>query len=378
MGDLKTGQVVRIREGGDPKYVDSGYLLFRLGDDIDVASVFAQRFDPERSALSGQPFPVLSDVLTPNGDATLSVTNRTIVFAHDTQIPNSFWWRSRSGEPSDTLAHKEYTWVYQVSHDGTRVAFAGQYLWVHDLVRRISERITTEVPFPIHFAWSQDDSRIVYISEQKRQELRVIQVTGTTHEDVIYRSEAGDMVSPAWSPDGRTILYVHPPNATRKHRELWAFDMEKNTASRLLKGAYNVFNTQFAPNGQWYAYSSDEGGGDSDVYLRSFPGPGAPIRVSAGGGVWPRWRTDGKELFYVNQEGRLVSVRIEFEGKPSVQRAVILSDDAVTANPYFRSVTPYDVHPNGQRFLLQQDWTMGDFSQLTILRDWLGMLEDRK
>ena len=154
--------------------------------------------------------------------------------------------------------------------------------------------------------------------------------------------------------------------------------MEKSTASRLLKSSYNIFSTQFAPNGQWYAYSSDEGGADSDVYLRSFPGPGAPIRISAGGGVWPRWRPDGKELFYVNRDGQLVSVRIEFEGGPSVQRAEILPDDAITANPYFHSVTPYDVHPDGQRFLLQQDWTMGDFSQLTILRDWVGMLKERK
>ena len=224
--------------------------------------------------------------------------------------------------------------------------------------------------------WSLDDSSIVYSASRVRGQLRVVQVAGAAKEEAIFQSDAGSIVSPEWSPDGRTILFVYVPDETRTHRELWAFDVEKGTASQVLEGSFNVFNARFAPNGQWYAYTSDEGGGDSDVYLRPFPGPGAPIRVSAEGGAWPRWREDGKELFYMNGEGYLVVVQVDFEGRPPVSQAEIVMSGPPSANPLSGIFPRYDVHPDGQRFLWKPDAGQSTFSQLTILRDWVGMLEE--
>ena len=114
------------------------------------------------------------------------------------------------------------------------------------------------------------------------------------------------------------------------------------------------------------------------MYLRAFPESGLSIRVSDGGGAWPRWREDGKELFYLNGERRLVAVRVEFEGRPSVSKPEIVMEDPIVANPFHRLHASYDVHPDGQHFLLRAPAAQTGSSQLTILRDWVGMLEERR
>ncbi len=127
---------------------------------------------------------------------------------------------------------------------------------------------------------------------------------------------------------------------------------------------------EFAPNGRWYAYASDEGGNNSDVYLRPFPGSGAAIRVSDAGGSSPRWRKDGRELFYLDGARHLVAVQIEFVGRPSVLEAKTFTTAPITSN--------FDVHPDGQQILMWPQGSTQHSSQLTLLRDWVGMLEERK
>ncbi|MFQ5605973.1 MAG: hypothetical protein ACE5HS_22100, partial [bacterium] len=104
-------------------------------------------------------------------------------------------------------------------------------------------------------------------------------------------------------------------------------------------------------------------------YLRPFPGPGAPIRVSGEGGSRPRWRQNGQELFYLNGKKQIVAVEVEFASK----RPRISPPTIVMADPEFRLL---DVHPDGQRFLLQPEEETRSGSQLTILRDWQGLLEE--
>ncbi|MFQ5706852.1 MAG: hypothetical protein ACE5HO_05345, partial [bacterium] len=368
-GDLETGEIELIRDGANPEYVGSGFLIFRLGNDLTVASLFAQRFDPGSGTLSGQPLPILSNFRTPGGNSQLSVTSRTIVFVPSRQGRQNFpILMNRKGEVLDSLAHREGGWVRQFSHDGKRVAIAGRELWVHDLTRKISERIPTEVTFPYPFSWSPGDTSIVYSAIRVSGQLRRVMVAGTAREETIFQSDSGEIVSIECSPDGRTILFVYAADATQAHRELWACDVENGTASRVLAGSFNVFEARFAPNGQWYAYTSDEGRNDSDVYLRPFPGPGASLRVSAEGGSMPRWRKDGKELFYLNGEEQLVAVQVDFQDKPSVS-----SSEIVMANPGFRLL---DAHPDGQSFLLQPEADTRSGSQLTILRNWVEMLEE--
>jgi len=367
-GDLSTGEIEPIRDGADPMYVESGFLVFWRG------GVFAQPFDPEHATPSGQPLPVLSGVMTPWGRAAMSVTNRLIAFVPQNQGQSREppLLMSRTGDVLDSLAHREGGWVRRFSHDGKRVAIAGWKLWVHELARKVSEPVPTEKSWPFEFAWSPDDSRIVYFADATRQ-LRVVSVAGTIKEKVILQSARGDIVSPEWSPDGRTILFVYRADETRPHQELWACDVEKGTASQVLEGSFNVFDARFAPNGRWYAYTSDEGRNSSDVYLRQFPDTGAKRRVSVGGGAWPHWREDGKELFYLNGDGRLVAVQVEFDGGLSVSQAEVITADPITSSPYSRALS-FDVHPDGQRFL---KWQPATVLRLTILRDWVGMLEQR-
>ena len=201
----------------------------------------------------------------------------------------------------------------------------------------------------------------------------MVQVAGPAKDETIFKSDAGNIDSPEWSPDGQTILFVFRPDETRMHRELWALDMEKGTAAQLVGGSFNVFEARFAPNGSWYAYMSDETGHNYDVYLRPFPDTGSQLRVSAAGGSWPRWSEDGKELFYLNGEGHLVVVQVTFGEAVSVSPAEIITPDPITSNP-FAEHAQFDVHPDGQRFLLRPDSYSSGSSQLMIMRDWIARL----
>ncbi len=377
-GDLVTGQIELLRDGIHPTYVEPGFLVFHIG--YFPSPVFAQRFDPDRGVLSGQAFPVLSGINTAGaGEAQLSVTSRTIIFAPPEQAQQRLpLLISRNGDLLDSLAHREDTWVQRFSHDGRRVAFAGTELWVHDLARNISERIPTEVPWPFRFAWSPDDSSIVYSAFGKKGQLRVVSVTGTTKEETVFESDGENIASPEWSPDGRTILFTTLPDETRSHRELWALDLEQGTASPVIVGSFNVFEAKFAPNGQWYAYTSDEGRANSDIYLRPFSESGAPIRVSAEGGSHPRWRKDGRELFYLNGDGHLAVVQVRWGRRPSVSREEILTADPIKSERISAVIAYFDIHPDGQRFILRWRGDTQSVSQLTILRDWVGMLEERE
>ena len=104
---------------------------------------------------------------------------------------------------------------------------------------------------------------------------------------------------------------------------------------------------------------------------------GEQILYSAQGGAWPTWHEDGKELFYLNGDGQLVAVQVSFKGgRPSVSPAEIITTDPITSKPTSRWPV-FGVHPDGQRFLLYQGRETREGSQLTIVRNWVEMLEER-
>jgi eukaryotic-like serine/threonine-protein kinase len=372
LGDLETGLFKRVKEGADPVYVASGLLVYRYY--YSPSSLFAQRFDPEQGKLSGQPMPILRNIgIGEGGNTMISVNSRTLVAGG---LEDDHKFTVLIDRNSDELKHLENRrgFIPRFSPDGEHVAFGGEKLWLHGLERDVSVPIPTQARWIIEFAWSHDSSRIVYVASRVMGQLRVVYVNGSGKEENLFQSKEGEMKSPEWSPDDQTILFVYDSGPSRASRELWAFDVAKKESSPLLAEAFDVFEARFAPNGQWYAYSSNEGDSVSDVYIRPFPGPGKPIRVSAEGGARPRWRRDGTELFYVNGAGHLVAVPIKFEDEISLSKEKVLSAAPIISDPYGKYPT-FDVHPEGQRYLLLDQRVR---PQLTILRDWEQMLDGRK
>ncbi len=185
------------------------------------------------------------------------------------------------------------------------------------------------------------------------------------------------MKEPDWSPDGRTVLFVRVRGEGRAHDELWALDLDSGTASQVPTGPYNVLSVEFSPTGEWVAVVSDEAG-PFDVYLRPFPGPGREVRVSRGGGAWPLWRGDGRELFYVTRDGLIAAVQVDFSGPvPAVGVPEILPGGPVTIVPFLSNgYTPFIVSPDGERFLVDPGRDRENWLSFSVIRGWQTLLDE--
>jgi dipeptidyl aminopeptidase/acylaminoacyl peptidase len=131
--------------------------------------------------------------------------------------------------------------------------------------------------------------------------------TGAGEERLLSRSDRNE--SPLdWSPDNRFLLYSTANPKTGVDLQALPLSGER-TPLIVAQSPFDEVNGQFSPNGRWVAYQSNEGGRD-DIYVVSFPAKGGNLQLSTNGGTQPRWRADGRELFYVALDGRMMAVSV--------------------------------------------------------------------
>ncbi len=210
--------------------------------------------------------------------------------------------------------------------------------------------------------------------------------SGTGQEELLAQPKEPDasLWPTDWSRDGRFILAVQGEIIARRHGEIWVVPLSDRKPRVLIRAPDAAYDGQFSPDGRWVAYVSRESGRE-EVYVVPFDGSRVsstspfeqvPIssrwQVSAGGGTFPRWRRDGKELFYVAPGDEFVAVGVKTDGN-------IFSP--TEAHPLFQqplslAAFPYDVSPDGQRFLVNSP---GDIStsSFTLVVNWKELLENK-
>ena len=185
-------------------------------------------------------------------------------------------------------------------------------MWLLDVTRKTTARLTAT---PFHNSaphWSPDGSRILFASSRDGQNaLYVTDTGGMKQEGLLPKSDWGKGPS-SWSADGRFIVYQddHPKTLM----DLWVLPLVGDRKPfPFLQTQFSEAEGALSPDGQWMAYSSDESG-QLEVYLRSFPSAENKSQVSTNGGRKPQWRGDGKELFYLDGDRNLVSVDVGQSG----------------------------------------------------------------
>ena len=231
--------------------------------------------------------------------------------------------------------------------------------------------------------WSPDGSRIIFASNDSGEyDLYQKLANGVAPEEVLLKS-SDDKVPTSWSPDGRFLLYQSewdsrnaPPNATKEG--LWVLPLEGDKKSFLFESTgSNTDEGQFSPNGRLIAYVSSESG-RNEIYVRTFSPATAATAAEAGGkwlistagGTQPRWRGDGKELYYLAPDGMLMAVDISeslvfHAGVPKTLFRAPLHVGAVSENHW-------DVTRDGKRFLFAAESTQGPF---TVVLNWPSLLK---
>jgi Tol biopolymer transport system component len=238
-------------------------------------------------------------------------------------------------------------------------------LWLESTSGGGNARFTFDPAEEVGGLWSRDGSEIAYrIAQQEGAGIMAKPANGMEREkDVLKSDPINDFVLNSWSPDGQQIL-TNMQSPSRY--SLILVSARDGSMVPFLNTRSNATNGQISTDGKWVTYASDESG-NWEIYVTSFPGGVGKWQVSRGGGAEPRWRADGKEIFYISPSGVLMAVPVSSDqgfstGAPAPLfqihgRAPISSTDAFT----------YDVTKDGKRFLVNRYVSPEHVPPLTIL-----------
>jgi Tol biopolymer transport system component len=380
IGSLDGGEPrLLMRADAVARYAEPGYLLFKRGP------LMAQRVNGNDIQSVGDPIRLTDAAVGFNRLTTIlalsTSTTGTLVYGSAPAGETQLAWRDRSGRMLGVIDLTNSS-AASVSRDGAMLVMSrslpqtGVDLWLYDLKRRTPLRFTLDSASERTPIWSPDGKYVAYSAARDGSVDRLYRrpTMGSGNEQLLFKTEGSFPTD--WSADGRFILF-HTPNAPdnpdqRNGMDLWVLSLADLKARPLVGTAFNEAQGTLSPDGRWVAYASDESGA-FEVYVQSFPGGGSKRPVSSGGGAEPRWRADGRELFYVSADRRLMAVPTTigpgFEaGKPDALFTMNVRD---LVFPYSKR---YDVIPDGQRFVLQELIGRGSPSPLTVLVNWPALL----
>src|SRR5262249_12637138 len=217
----------------------------------------------------------------------------------------------RSGKTVETVGAPADVWATRFSHDNRRLARTlgdpGD-IWIHYLARHVETRFTFNPADDSEPVWFPDDSKILFASQRSGGgDLYLKSVAGTGADELLYSSKNVKVPTDV-SPDGRLVLFNELNPKTKWDVSILSLSDRKVTP--YLQGEFDEVAPMFSPDGRWVAYSSNESG-RYEVYVQAFPGPGGKWQVSTTGGVSPVWRRDGKELYYLSVDQKLMSVSVK-------------------------------------------------------------------
>ena len=356
-----------------------GYLLW-----LRDQTLMAQPLDTKSKRLEGEPVTVATAIATPfvtsGRRAAYWISDKGVVVYRSVGSQEfQLAWASRDGkkEPiTGTGAEATRSGDPAMSPDGRRFALereiAGNFdVWVYELNRGVMTRLTFDPGFDWFPVWSPDGRQVAYSGQPGGQYgIYLKDASGGGQEQLLVASKVPLRPS-SWSRDGRYILYTDG-------RAIWVLPLtgrEDRKPFVWLKTAFQQTHPQFSPDGKWVAYVSNESGHD-EVYIQPFAADGGKWQVSDNGGRQPRWRGDGKELFFVggnngNEVLRAAAIRTA-KNSVEIDPARDLFKIVVLAGPDYE----YDVGPDGRLLTLQPfNASFMDGVPITVVSDWQAGLK---
>ena len=374
-------------DGGEPKllvrgdsnavYAPPGYLLF-----VREGTLMAQRFDVGSLRLTGDAAPLAehaaANLSVGRGNFTVS-ENGILTYATGSGSAgaNRILWFDRSGKQTAETGEPGAYFSPRISPDGRKLAVAigapgavNYGIWVFDLARSVPTRLTFSSSLDGHPAWSPDGKTIAFMSNRSGQ-FHIYQTAadGTGNTLPVIVDDAGEY-NPSYSSDGRYLIFRRLSAQSGAHFEIWAKPLYGDPE------AFPVVQSEathpaLSPDGKWLAYSSQESG-RPEIYEVPFLQGSGKWQVSTGGGTWPRWRGDSKELFYLSLDKKITSAEISADGSSLVvgKVAPLFQVNVATSLGWF-----YDVSADGKRFVVLNQDPRQATEPLTLVVNWPALLK---
>ncbi len=383
VASLDTPEPRPLFEADTAAVVAPGHLLFGRG-----GMLLGQRFDLQKLELSGDPFPVTDQVafdeslslfgVAFSASTTGVLTYRTTAAQGDRQLT----WFDRSGKRLSHASAVESTSANpELSPDGRRVALnrsvsLNMDVWLLETERGVLSRFTFDTGFDHSPVWSPDGTHIVFNANPNGVSgLYEKLASGSGAEKLIYATQRSLPMD--WSRDGRFLLYreLDPTNGY----DLWVLPASPKEGDAkpfpFASSSFDEREGQFSPDGLSVAYQSNESG-RFEIYLRTFPDGGDQQLVSTEGGAQPRFRADGRELFYVAPDGTMMAAPLTPAaggGTPKVGTPIALFATRIAGGanlPRNPLKQQYAVARDGQRFLINVTTGEAISSPITVILNW--------
>ena len=373
VGDLESRSRQRVLPANsNVVYVPPGYLLF-----VRERTLMAQPFNAAKLQTTGDAVPIAEQVDSISGNSQgqfSSSQNGVLAYTSGGGGGNvQLTWFDRSGKAVGTLGTPgELEWP-AISPDGSTVAVEQgdrqgnlRDVWLHDVARATATRFTfgpASNRFPV---WSPDGTHIAFYTTRDGTDV-YRRATGGTAQDEPLDKRPANKRPDDWSRDGKYILEENNGDP-KTGNDIWVLPLFGD------RKPYPYLHTEFSeryaklsPNGQWLAYVSDESK-SNEVYVQTFPNPGGKWQVSTNGGSYPVWSRDGKELFFIGADQKLMAVEIKGGAKFEAGLPKPLFDVHINNDGW------YDVSKDG-RFLIPNQIGQATSAPMTVVLNWTAGLK---
>jgi DNA-binding winged helix-turn-helix (wHTH) protein/Tol biopolymer transport system component len=357
-----------VKASANAAYAAPGYLVFYRDK-----TLLAQRFDLKHFALTGEPALMLADIqyLSNVKRAVFAVSNNGLLLAQGgtgAAISEPMWF-DRNGRVLGTVGQPSVYGNVSLAPSGksaavsiTDMASQNTDVWIYDLLHGSAKRFTFDPAIDRVPIWSPDAKRLVFTSSRQSNIDLFMKDADGMHEETSVVSDDFNKYPNDWSRDERYILYTRGP-------DLWLVTVPELKSSLYLKAVSAIRNGQFSPDGKWVAYASNESS-KWEIYVTSFPVPRGKWQVSTGGGEQPRWRSDGKELFYLSSDNKMMAAPVTTGSKFDSGTPVVLFQANPREQVSLNDVFVYDVRQDGQAFLVNTKLRQAETAPISIVLNW--------
>jgi len=367
MPDSRSAPIVARTPGGKT------YLLYMRESDL-----WAQEFDERSGTVLGNGVVVVNNigrVANPDDLPTVGASSiGMLAYQTDVGVSGEVAWYDRSGQRVRELPQVAIGESPALSPDGQFVAVqkrsaSSSDIWITDLVRGSGTRLTFSSGLSTAPSWSPDGKRIAYYTRSAKTGIYEMDVNGNGQERLLTPKDGSPL---SWSSDGKYLLYRGRSEGNGPRLFLLSVTGDKQSVP---VGSVNGASTSGAisPDGRLIAFSSTESG-RTDLYVQPMPPATGKRPVSVNGGVWPMWRRDGKELFFLSLDWKMMAADVN----PST--AVVGIPHELFQTPIssigVRNSTAYDVSPDGQRFLIYSASQRTNVP-ITVVLNWFEELKQR-
>jgi serine/threonine-protein kinase len=384
---LESGEQKVLCKGDKARYVQTGHLVYLSKNDL-----YAVPFDLGRLEITGTPIPMLGDVFRtgPLNAPQCDISDAgTLVYVPETAVALcKLVWVDRKGVEEALAAEaNSYGDFFKISPDGTQVALTvivggKQDIYIWDLIRKSITRLTFDnsadtagdsVPI-----WTRDSKKIIFNSLlEGRNSIFFKAADGSGKVEKLASLPERHLWPWSLSNNGNFLFFGETGGEGGYNIGMLSMDGD-HTPKLLLHNKFNEGDPQISPDGRWLAYNSDElSPSQPEVYVRSFPDvdSGGKWQVSSGGGRYPLWSPNGRELFYVSPDG-VMAVSVETDrtfrrGRP--QR--------LFSGPYLGC---WDISSDGKRFLMLKSSASRDSAseaigphKINIVLNWFEELKEQ-